>query len=36
MGLEIARRATLASGGRLIAEPGGPPRLELPVGEPAS
>jgi signal transduction histidine kinase len=35
LGLEIARRATLACGGRLIAEPGRSPRLELPVGVPA-
>ena len=32
LGLDIARRATLACGGKLIAEPGHPPRLELPVG----
>jgi signal transduction histidine kinase len=36
LGLDIARRATLACGGRLIAEPGHPPRLELPVGAPAA
>jgi signal transduction histidine kinase len=36
LGLEIARRATLACGGRLIAEPGRPPRLELPVVAPAA
>jgi two-component system, OmpR family, sensor kinase len=36
LGLDIARRATLACGGRLIAEPGHPPRLELPLGAPAA
>jgi signal transduction histidine kinase len=36
LGLDIARRATLACGGKLIAEPGHPPRLELPVGAPAA
>ena len=36
LGLDIARRATLACGGRLIAEPGRPPRLELPVSAPAA
>jgi signal transduction histidine kinase len=36
LGLDIARRATLACGGRLIAEPGHPPRLEIPVVAPAA